>query len=363
LHETRTCRISLDPNYSPDTLYPLTKLLCLIYDEVCLWYPVQPLLARHLSPSDFLELVDMGAICPIGESSWWEKESRRKWPDFAGEWHDVDKYIAAKDLYIPFSFLIGDENEYKAEVEDRARISVANFVMRNALVSSGERPYSYVLRSRDLAEWFASCFWAHRGIAKALRSYELVAENHEKAWQILFERLARDEVKEHQEEFQSFAGIQLDVEQLIAVTRFLDDMKLRLPANLSTKEIQDFREEPCAQRFRDFLARAHAVAQEGAHLTLDSALVEEFQKMADAYAKGRRLAVFTVETMIAGPSLWFASVAHPGLGGLVGFTVGAIQNKLHFALEHLWDSTGGQLFSRYSWVLQLRRRGPGGRTL
>jgi hypothetical protein len=88
-------RVYFDPNFKPSHFYPLIKPLCVIYDQVLIWSPVQ----RHLEDSGFSSVEFLRAcqaskdeppvIIPLGRDHWFNREMRRRHPDVDARDYDV----------------------------------------------------------------------------------------------------------------------------------------------------------------------------------------------------------------------------------------------------------------------------------
>lgn len=86
--------VYVDPNFRPEYFYPLLKLLCVLYDRVIVWSPVQ----GHLMTSDFSD-TDFARACspsdshgpiiiPAGRNTWFQRERRLTHPDLASRSFD-----------------------------------------------------------------------------------------------------------------------------------------------------------------------------------------------------------------------------------------------------------------------------------
>src|SRR4030043_248554 len=103
------CKVTYDPNYRHDEIYSLTKLFCLLYDQIYMWYPLEYLAAPYIEVDEMVQLINRKIVIPIGESGWFDKHERRKWPEFAGNWYALDEEIVRTGNYQTFENLLGVE--------------------------------------------------------------------------------------------------------------------------------------------------------------------------------------------------------------------------------------------------------------
>lgn len=348
-----TSRVTYDPNYHPDTLYPNTKLFTLLYDEIYMWYPVQKVSETYIDTNEFVELINLGIITPIGESEWWNRQSRREWPSFVGEWNELDKQIVKHERFLKFENLIGDENLFKKNVVNLANLNSQDRAFRRYIHQLDVQPYKYNLRPYEPSNWFARCFHSHRLLSDKLQSYELVAENHQAAWKYLAQTTVV-------EELQRVGGTESKITELLkkskniqAIITFMEEQDLYLPKNMTVNEIVKFREEGAAEEFRKFLERAYESAQGRYDFEFKNQLIIDFNKLSKDYKKERDIVSVTQASLLTGTIAGLATLIDPAVGAFVGVSCAGSWHNIRKKLQDQYDEIIGEKFSAYSWVFHL----------
>lgn len=342
--------VTYDPNYDPDNLYPNTKLFSLLYDEIYMWYPVQKASEDYLNTNEFIELIDLGIITPIGESRWWEKQSRREWPSFIGEWNKLDKQIVEKERFLKFESLIGDENVFRQNVENLANINSQDQEFRSYVHQLRVYPYKYNLRQYELSNWFARCFHSHRLLSDKLKSYELVAENHQAAWKYLTQTTVVEELQRVGKAESKITELLKKSENIRAIITFMEEQDLYLPKNMTVNEIVKFREEGAAEEFRKFLGSAYETAQGRYDFEFREQLLIDFNKLSKDYKKEREIRSVTLSSLLASTIVGLATLQDPALGASAAAGIALSWNTIKKKLQSEYDAIIGENFSPYSWV-------------
>lgn len=356
------CRVTYDPNYHPDTLYASTKLFSLLYDEIFMWYPVQKESEPYIDTNELLELINLGIITPIGESNWWDKQLRRNWPSFFGEWSELDEQIVKSEGFLKFKDLINDEKLLREKVENLAKLNSQDAEFRNYVRQLGVLPYKHNLRTYEPSNWFARCFHSHRLISEKLSSYELVPENHQDVWKYLVKTTVVEQLKNVSESERKITELLKNSQNIEAIIKFMDDQKLYLPKNLTVNEILEFREEGASEEFRKFLERAYGTAQGRYDFDFKEQLLIDFNRLSKDYKRKREITVVTLSSLLTGPIVGLAStqivpqlgpIIGTGIGASIGACVAANWRTIKNESENIYDQVIGKYFSSYCWVYHL----------
>ncbi|MDI6592018.1 MAG: hypothetical protein QME61_03745 [Patescibacteria group bacterium] len=318
-----------------------------------MWYPVQKVSETYIDTNEFIELINLGIITPIGESEWWNRQSRRKWPSFVGEWNELDKQIVKHERFLKFKNLIGDENLFKKKVVNLANLNSQDQRFRRYIHQLHVYPYKYNLRPYELSNWFARCFHSHRLLSDKLQSYELVAENHQAAWKYLAQTTAVEELQRVGRSESKITELLKKSKNIQAIITFMEEQDLYLPKNMTVNEIVKFREEGAAEEFRKFLENAYESAQGRYDFEFKEQLLIDFNKLSKNYKRKREIVSVTLLSLLTGTIVGLATLRNPALGRCAAAGIAGSWRIITKELQGVYNEIIGRKFSPYSWVFHL----------
>jgi hypothetical protein len=308
--------IFVNPHDFTECTFDCLDLLALLWDRIVIDSPREGLFSEtSLRPSEgtsypldrFLSMVERGIFIPYD----WNAAINDKRAGRAGAfWRrgqfqriiDSGNYIIREDITTSTKFYKyltpeADKDVDDPEFEEVVRANLHRLALTRSNLNLRPGTLDEVKHRFDLhVNWDG-------GLAQILGSDIFIHPSTGPIWQYKIRNLA---------ERRGFAGINMELES------FIDRLRLDLPANISTNDIEGFRKTSEAKNFRQWLsARFLAAKEQSSTVPLDERVYLEFIRLCESHRR-RNEAVSGHVTALA------STLVSAGVGLALGGPAGAV---------------------------------------